>query len=317
MKSIDAKTVSVIFNKAKASLLAGGETLSIWLYCLNRTPNGEVEAASRFDLPPLDVSFRSKYVETLSKSIKFKRKYEDIALYDGEEGAKTLYWLPVRDGKIAKAWKQLQSVLGHIEPNWLKETLENESQVASPSFNGVGVTCESNGKEVWFLMARPPVKTLSYAIHLFGNKMREIKYPIVTLPLQVDAIYVDGRLFFLTGKVLDQLWSREEEKKQAREAIDNITGADLLDNPEQFKEWAEDGSNTRRLLGFSAEKLAQVQSGEHWGVCRKFGLQVKQGKLMITEKNDAVKLIKLLSNRGMLDPFTKDGMEVLGAKKWR
>ena len=38
---------------------------------------------------------------------------------------------------------------------------------------------------------------------------------------------------------------------------------------------------------------------------------------MITEKNDAVKLIKLLSNRGMLDPFTKDGMEVLGAKKWR
>jgi hypothetical protein len=317
MKSIDTGTAFKMLDQAKDILLAGSENPSIWLYCLNQTPGGEVGGASRFELPPLGEGFRKKYFEALSKSIRHKRKYEDVVRYDGNVHEKALYWLPGDDKKVANAWEKLQSALGRIEPGWLKETDDGDRQASSPSFNGVGITCESNGKEAWFLMARPPVKTLSYAIRLFGDKMREIKQPIVTMPLQVDAIFIGETLFFLTGKVLEQLWSQEEEKKQARAAIDTITSADVLDNPGAFKEWAEDESNARRLLSFNEEKLTQIQSGKHWDVCRKFGLEATRGKLSIRDKKDAAKLVKLLSNRGMLDPFSKDGMEVSGAKKWR
>ena len=317
MKAIDTGKAFKMLDQAKDILLTGSENPSIWLYCLNQTPGGEVGGASRFELPPFSEDFRKKYVEALSKSIKHKRKYKDVVYYDGNVHEKALCYLSGGDKIIANAWKMLQSALGRIEPGWLKETDDDDGQAASPSFSGVGITCESNGKEVCFLMARPPVKTLFYATCLFGNKMREIKHPIVTMPLQVDAIFMGGTLFFLTGKVLEQLLSQEEEKKQAREAIDKITSADVLDNPVAFKEWVEDESNARRLLSFNEEKLTKIQSGKHWAVCRKFGLESKQGKLSIRNKTDAEKLIKLLSNRGMLDPFSKDGMEVSGAKKWR
>ena len=314
--TIDKQTAFEMLSTAKDSLTPPSADIQIWLYCLSRGLDGEVSGASRFSLPDLPDGFRSSYLEKLSKSIKYKRKFDDVAPYDGIGSERVLYWMRSGDKIIAAAWKKLMYPSKPIEPGWLKEITDNENDVAASSFNGVGITWTSNGKKMGLLMARPPLKALSPAIHWVGKKLREIKKPIAILPLQIDAVWVDGVIYFLTEKVRNQLWSRREEKKQAQEAIGKIIRAGVLDNPEQFEDWVDDDSNVRRLLGFNEDKLKQIQSGEHWDVCGKFGLTVNRGRLAIQNKLDAAKLVKLLSDRGMLDPFTGDRMEVNGARKW-
>jgi hypothetical protein len=49
----------------------------------------------------------------------------------------------------------------------------------------------------------------------------------------------------------------------------------------------------------------------------KFGIEMKNGKRIVSKQEEVDRLIKLVTNRGMVDPFNKDAaMEVSGAIKW-
>lgn len=47
-----------------------------------------------------------------------------------------------------------------------------------------------------------------------------------------------------------------------------------------------------------------------------FNIKLSDDRFLIESDEDCTKLIKLLCQKGMLDPFTENAMEVSSAKKW-
>ena len=90
---IDNNAAFEMLAHVKESLTTPGVNNQIWLYCLNRGLDGEVSGASRFSLPDLPDGFRNDYLEKLSKSIKYKRKFDDVAPYNGIGSERVLYWM--------------------------------------------------------------------------------------------------------------------------------------------------------------------------------------------------------------------------------
>lgn len=51
-------------------------------------------------------------------------------------------------------------------------------------------------------------------------------------------------------------------------------------------------------------------------IARLFSVKLTDGKLDATDPKDAERIVKILCNRGMKDPFREEAMEVSGARKW-
>ena len=90
-----------------------------------------------------------------------------------------------------------------------------------------------------------------------------------------------------------------------------------MSNPELFEKRALTGLNRRRMLEFQKTKwdaLLDSRKGKQAG--HQFGVRVENGKVITDEQTDVDHLVKLVTNRGMVDPFEETPMSVVGAATW-
>ena len=52
-------------------------------------------------------------------------------------------------------------------------------------------------------------------------------------------------------------------------------------------------------------------------IAKKFGIPLDGDKFDMLKEGSADKLVKVLCDRGMVDPFDDNPMEVAGSKKWQ
>lgn len=78
------------------------------------------------------------------------------------------------------------------------------------------------------------------------------------------------------------------------------------------------GVNPRRLVSLNKSHLNKLDDiNERKSIAQKFNIPMV-GDVFDTKKSDTTdKLIKVLCDRGMVDPFDNDAMEVTGSKKWK
>lgn len=296
-------------------------TGQIWLYRLNRNRERECVGASRLRLS-LKTAAKKAYFEALAKAVLgepgeqeggFDHDWTEVREYTGSEGEQCVFWLPTNDGKITNAWTNLHGAKIEKEKRLLKALEVGNVE----SVSGVGISMGQGQNAVEFLSARSPVKTLKFAFWSFNDGLEELGKQIIILPQALDAVAFGGRVYFFGPKVKEQLWSREEEKRQVRETIDKNVDRTRLSNPELFEKRALTGLNRRRMLEFQKTKwdaLLDSRKGKQAG--HQFGVRVENGKVITDEQTDVDHLVKLVTNRGMVDPFEETPMSVVGAATW-
>ena len=84
-----------------------------------------------------------------------------------------------------------------------------------------------------------------------------------------------------------------------------------------FSSVAGSGHNPRKFVSFNDAHLQKLKNARSRAkMARKFNIPMA-GELFDTTQPGAIdKIVKLLCDRGMVDPFDDNPMEVAGSKKW-
>ena len=257
----------------------------------------------------------AEYLKRVSKnSISALEAIEEVREYEGEYIKSILWWSKVNSRDVSQTWDALSNAKRMAEKEWL-------SKYKSLNCKGVILQFVCNGKNVDFIFNTPPFKQLKGVVFtLVGNKFKFTNDRILALPLEADAIRVDERIYFLTERGVRMFESPEDLAKRSREVIDKILNLGLVSDPENFARYASGADNQRRLRKFKGDEadrlkfLADKTKGKK--IREKFGLRIDGKQLISTTKEDVDRVVKLVYQRGMLNPFDNAPMEVHGALKW-
>lgn len=285
----------------------------ILLYRLNRS-GGDMKCFKyKVDLPEKSVE---EYIKSLiADCCEDIEQFERVLEYKGEGLEERLYWIGLNDAKMAKVWNSIEGAECDCEQEWVRNYRQGDSQI---KFKGVMVDSEVNGEAITLFTIVNPVKCVDHAFFLSRNEFKEVDGPLLILPTKVGAIRFCGRIYFISLAFLKLFIPKEEAQRKSKEAIDSIVATGRISDEGAFRDYAMKGHNPRRLLNCDEKKVAIISDPKSGRTLReKFGIEMKNGKLMVSKQEEVDRLIKLVTNRGMVDPFNKDAaMEVSGAIKW-
>lgn len=109
-------------------------------------------------------------------------------------------------------------------------------------------------------------------------------------------------------------------KNVCHQKVESIVQADILNTTELFMSVAESGHNPRKFVSFSDDRLTALHSVEILNsIAARFSipLDAANGKFDVSTDDAANKIIKLLCNKGMTDPFNESAVEVSSARQWQ
>ena len=283
------------------------------LYRLNRSGSDMKCSTYKVDLPEKSVE---EYIKSLAVDCgEDIEQFERVLEYKGEGLEERLYWIGLDDAKITAVWKSIERAECDCEQEWVRNYRQGDSQM---KFKGVMVDSEVNGEVITLFTIVNPVKCVEHAFFLSRNEFKEVDGPLLILPTKVGAIRFGNRIYFLSLAFLKLFIPKEEVNRESKKAVDSIVATGRIADEGAFRDYAMKGYNPRRLLNCDEKKVAIISDPKSGRTLReKFGIEMKNGKLIVSKQEEVDRLIKLVTNRGMVDPFNKDAaMEVSGAIKW-
>ncbi len=100
--------------------------------------------------------------------------------------------------------------------------------------------------------------------------------------------------------------------------VSSIEQSDIITNKEIFSNIAKHGHNPRKFVAFSESRLNHLKDIKYRNkMAAQFGIPMDGGKFDTSKEGASDKLVRLLCNKGMVDPFEDLAVEVSGAKKWQ
>ena len=285
----------------------------VLLYRLNRSGSDMKCSTYKVGLPEKSVE---EYIKSLAADCcEDVEQFERVLEYKGDGLEERLYWIGLDNAKISTVWKSIDGADRDCEQEWIRNYRQGDSQM---KFKGVMVESEVNGEAITLFTIVNPVKCVDHAFFLSRNEFKEVDGPLLILPTKVGAIRFGDRIYFLSLAFLKLFIPKEEVNRESKKAVDSIVATGRIADEGAFRDCAMKGYNPRRLLNCDEKKVAIISDPKSGRTLReKFGIEMKNGKLIVSKQEEVDRLIKLVTNRGMVDPFNKDAaMEVSGAIKW-
>lgn len=230
------------------------------------------------------------------------RPYEGTALDENEA-----FVISGKDGRVKKCFSDFCDV-------WATESVEHGADSIDP--NAIAI-CDDD-KNCIFLSLRKPFSILKHKFWYADSSYEKISDKILTLSTKIDAVIVGDKLYFLTIAGAQAFVSESICKKVAKEKAEAVAKLEYISGVETLTNISLAGLNPRRYLGYNAERVADLgNQAKRRDIAKTFGITYAKGKFDLTDKSDAEKFIKVICNRGMVDPFTDDPVEVTGSKVWK
>ena len=232
----------------------------------------------------------------------------DVKPYDGTAlDENEAFVILGKDGRVKKCFSDFCDV-------WATESVEHGADSINP--NAIAI-CDDN-KNCIFLSIRKPFSILKHKFWYADSDYQKIPGNILTLSTKIDVVIIGGKLYFLTIAGAQAFVSESICKKVAKEKAEEVAKLGYISGTEIFAAISLTGLNPRRYLGYNAERVADLSNqAKRRDVAKTFGITFAKGKFDLTDKSDAEKLIKVICNRGMVDPFTDGPVEVTGSKVWK
>lgn len=239
-------------------------------------------------------------------------KYNDVRNYDGTMIDKTVYVLD-KDSELV--CDEFQLLLGAIaNPDVEIDPLAMNAQAYI--INGM-ITLNDVQCAVKFVSMQKPVTNLKHKFMRANGTFTEIDDKVISLKSTVDVIIFENKIYMLT-LAGENLFNMERAYKAiCSSKIEDVKEANIISDENVFENVASTGHNPRKFVGFSETRLEKLKNANtRKKVSKQFEIPLNGNEFDTSTPEVAERLVKILCNRGMMDPFEDNAVEVDGSKKW-
>lgn len=246
--------------------------------------------------------------------------YQDIVEYDGSTVDKVIYCLGKTNKLIVDEYNAL---IEAINNPYKEDEVDDPLDFKASAYALRGIlSIDDEDKAVKLISVQNPITSLK---HKFWNKIlgnnrafTEITDKVISLRTSIDVIIIDDTVYMLT-LAGEKLFNMERAYKAVCAGkLEEIGQCNMVTDFAAFSSVAGSGHNPRRFVSFNEshlQKLKNIKSRAK--MAKKFNIPLNGDLFDTTQPGVADKIVKLLCNRGMVDPFDDNPMEVAGSKKWK
>lgn len=165
-----------------------------------------------------------------------------------------------------------------------------------------------------------PVTTLKHKFLRKKGAFEELSDKVLSLRPTMDILVVGETVYFLTLAGENLFNMARSYKAVCHQKVEEVEQADIISGIENFKSTAETGHNPRRFIAFNESRLTALKKKNvRVAMAKRFSIPLDAAgdKFDATMEGATEKIVKLLCNKGMIDPFEKTAVEVDGARQWQ
>lgn len=241
------------------------------------------------------------------------QKYNSVCDYDGTTESVKVYKIISNSQLIADEFSGLISAFSTPEMagDPFKFAANAYSLKATLSINGIDTS-------VFTFSMQNPICLLKNRFLYDEGSFHEIKDKVLNLRPIVDVLIV-GKTIYLLTIAGENLFNMERSYKALCDStVLDISDMNIVSNTDMFSAIAKSGHNPRRFISFNRGRLERMQDEQmRQEMARIFNLSLSaDGRIDTSVDGVAEKLVKLLCNKGMVDPFEDMPVEVPSAAKW-
>ena len=296
------------------------QTCKAWLLLLlqikNSKRNGTVYNSREIIFSPEGAlssfaeEIASRYTSDSKKSID---NFDDIREYDGSTIDNVIYKLSKDNLFISTEYEDFMKAVA--APDTELDPLKFNAQAYV--LQGRIKLGEEDDEPIKLISMQNPLTTLKHKFLKAEGTFTEITDKVLSLRTSIDVIIFQGTVYMLT-LAGERLFNLERAYKAVcAEKLDVIEKCDIVTDYEAFSSVAGSGHNPRKFVSFNDNHLEKLKDGSsRKKIASKFNIAMDGDKFDTSKPDTADKLVKLLCDRGMVDPFDENPMEVAGSKKW-
>lgn len=232
--------------------------------------------------------------------------------YDGSTVDKTVYKLNISNELIKSEYEALIAAIAVPDAEIDPLTFKARAYL----LKGV-ISLDEDQHPVKMISMQSPVTTLNHKFWMRNGEFQEITDKVLSLRPTIDVVIIDDYIYMLT-LAGENLFNMERSYRAiCNIKVDTIGECAIVTDFESFKAIAGSGHNPRKFVSFNDAHLQKLKNANsRKKMARKFSIPLDGDKFDTTQPGTSDKLVKLLCDRGMLDPFDDNPMEVAGSKKW-
>lgn len=232
--------------------------------------------------------------------------------YDGSTIDKTIYTISVNNELVQAEYNNLITAIA--TPDSEINPLEFKPQAYL--LKGI-INIDNTDYPVKLVSMQSPITVLNHKFWMQNGKFQEISDKVLSLRPTIDVVIFDGYIYMLT-LAGEKLFNMERSYKAiCTTKISIIKECNILTDFDAFSAIAGSGHNPRKFVSFNEAHLQKLKNvNTRKKMAKKFNISFDGDKFDSTKSDTSDKLIKLLCDRGMVDPFDDNPMEVAGSKQW-
>ena len=239
-------------------------------------------------------------------------QYTDCRNYDGSSDSQVIYKLDKSNHLISQDYELLIQAISTPDTEINPLELKTQASVIKGT-----IRIDNQEVAVKFISMQNPITTLKNKFWSANGTFHEISDKVLTLRNSVDVMIVNDTVYMLnlSGEKLFKM--ERSYNKICLSKVELISQKNIIDNFDIFKKCATSGHNPRKFVSFNdshLEKLVVTRTRKQ--IAAKFNIKLTNDRFDASEEGIADKIVKLLCQRGMLDPFDAVPMEVSGSRKW-
>lgn len=240
--------------------------------------------------------------------------YRSVREYDGTADALTVYKLSSSHELISEEYATFVQVIA--DPNSENDPFEYTSAYLLKG------QLEMSGENIpiKLISMQNPVTTLKHKFLRKRGEFEELSDKVLSLRPTMDILVVGETVYFLTLAGENLFNMSRSYKAVCHQKVEEVEQSDIISGIENFKSTAETGHNPRRFIAFNESRLTALKKKNvRIAMAKRFSipLDANGDKFDATVEGASEKIVKLLCNKGMIDPFEKTAVEVDGARQWQ
>ena len=238
--------------------------------------------------------------------------YHDITEYNGSTVDRVIYWLDKTNELIADEYDALITAIAN--PDTELDPLEFKSRAYV--LRGM-VHLDGEEKPIKLISMQNPVTSLKHKFLRANGTFTEITDRVISLRTSIDVIIMEDTVYMLTLAGENLFNMKRAYKAACTGKLVEIERCSIVTDFAAFSSVAGSGHNPRKFVSFNDAHLQKLKNAKsRTKMAKKFNIPMDGELFDTTQPGATEKIVKLLCDRGMVDPFDDNPMEVAGSKKW-
>lgn len=233
--------------------------------------------------------------------------------YDGTAEGNVIYKLNVQNPLIKEEYDTLINALANTE-----QEADPLSQKLQAYVIQGDIEIGDEQKGIKLISMQNPITTLKHKFLHENNTFKEIESKVLSLRSAIDVLILDDEIYFFS-MAGEKLFNMDRAYKAVCDnKVTMLEESGILYDSRMFGNVARTGHHPRMFVSFNEKRYQRLKNKkERKRYAELFEIPIKEGKFDTSEAEAADKLVRLLCNKGMVDPFEDLPVEVSGARKWQ